>query len=60
LAYGADEPALIETISKGRTSEMPAQKELLGEARVHMLAAYVWSLSNSPDAGAPAAKTGAR
>jgi len=60
LAYGADEPALIETISKGRMSSMPAQKELLGEARVHILAAYVWSLSNSPGAAAPPAKTGVK
>lgn len=60
LLHGADEPALIETISKGRIDTMPAQKELLGEARVHILAAYVWSLSNSPGAAVPAAKTGAR
>jgi cytochrome c oxidase cbb3-type subunit 3 len=58
LLYGADEPALIETISKGRIDIMPAQKELLGEARVHILAAYVWSLSNSAGAAAPPAKTG--
>jgi len=58
LLYGADEPALMETISKGRMSNMPAQKELLGEARVHILAAYVWSLSNSP--GAPTAKPGVK
>jgi cytochrome c oxidase cbb3-type subunit III len=56
LLYGADEPSLIETISKGRTSTMPAQKEHLGEAKVHILAAYVWSLSNSPGA----ARTGVR
>ena len=60
LLHGADEPALIETISKGRMINMPAQKELLGEARVHILAAYVWSLSNSPAAAAPPAKTGAK
>lgn len=58
LLWGADEPALMETISKGRIDVMPAQKELLGEARVHILAAYVWSLSNSPSAGAPAVKAG--
>lgn len=60
LLYGADEPALMETISKGRMSHMPGQKELLGEARVHILAAYVWSLSNSPGAAAAPAKAGAR
>jgi cytochrome c oxidase cbb3-type subunit 3 len=60
LLHGADEPALIETISKGRIDTMPPQKELLGEAKVHILAAYVWSLSNAAGAAAPPAKTGAK
>ncbi len=60
LLHGADEPALIETIGKGRIDTMPAQKELLGEAKVHILAAYVWSLSNTPGAAAPPAKAGAK
>ena len=60
LLYGADEPSLIETIGKGRMSTMPAQKDLLGEAKVHILAAYVWGLSNSAEAAAPPAKPGAQ
>jgi len=60
LLHGADEPALIETIGKGRIDSMPAQKELLGEAKVHILAAYVWSLSNKPGAASPPAKAGAK
>jgi len=60
LLHGADEAALIETISKGRTDIMPAQKELLGDAKVHILAAYVWSLSNAPRPAAPPAKSGAK
>ena len=60
LLYGADEPSLIETIGKGRMSTMPAQKELLGEAKVHILAAYVWGLSNSAGAAAPPAKPSAQ
>ena len=60
LLHGADEPSLIESIGRGRMSVMPAQQEALGEAKVHILAAYVWSLSNSPGAATPAAKTGAR
>ena len=60
LLHGADEPALIETIGKGRIDIMPAQKELLGEAKVHILAAYVWSLSNAPGAAVPPGKTGAK
>lgn len=54
LLYGADEPELIDTISKGRNSIMPAQKDLLGDAKVHILAAYVWSLSNAAAPPAPA------
>ncbi len=60
VLHGADEPALMETISKGRSDTMPAQKELLGEAKVHILAAYVWSLSNAPGAIVPPAKAGAK
>jgi cytochrome c oxidase cbb3-type subunit 3 len=60
LLHGADEPALIETIGKGRMDTMPAQKELLGEAKVHILAAYVWSLSNTPAAAVPPTKPGAK
>ena len=61
LLHGADEPTLMETISKGRIDTMPAQKELLGEAKVHILTAYVWSLSNKPGAAAaPAEKPAAK
>jgi cytochrome c oxidase cbb3-type subunit 3 len=57
LLHGVDEPALIETISKGRIDIMPAQKEHLGEAKVHLLAAYVYSLGGGePPLPAPAAK----
>ncbi len=59
LLHGADEAALIETISKGRIDTMPAQKELLGEAKVHILAAYVWSLGNATGAAAPV-RTGSK
>lgn len=44
--YGAGEPVIIETISKGRNSVMPAWQDRLGDAKVHMLAAFVWGLSN--------------
>jgi cytochrome c oxidase cbb3-type subunit 3 len=29
---------------------MPAFGDFLGEGKVHVLAAYVWSLSNTPEA----------
>lgn len=43
--YSAAEPVIVETISQGRTNQMPAHQELLGEARIHLLTAYVLSLS---------------
>jgi cytochrome c oxidase cbb3-type subunit 3 len=45
--HGASESFLIETITKGRKSVMPAHNKLLGEAKVHLLAAYVYGLSNA-------------
>ena len=60
--YGSSEATLIETISKGRSNTMPAHRAFLGEARVHVVAAYVYGLSNptrvaqAPPAPAPAAK----
>jgi cytochrome c oxidase cbb3-type subunit 3 len=46
--YGSGEPAIIETITQGRNNVMPAWQPILGAAKVHVLAAYVWSLSNEP------------
>ena len=43
--HGSAEPLVIETITNGRTSQMPAHKALLDEARIHLLTAYVLSLS---------------
>jgi cytochrome c oxidase cbb3-type subunit 3 len=39
---------ILESIRKGRSSTMPPFKDFLGDAKVHVLAAYVWSLSNDP------------
>lgn len=44
--YGSSENTIIETVSKGRQNQMPAFKDLLGESKVHILAAYVLSLSS--------------
>lgn len=60
--YGSSEAAITETITKGRTNHMPAFGELLGEAKVHLLAAYVYGLGGgvaettapAPVAAAPA------
>jgi cytochrome c oxidase cbb3-type subunit III len=43
--YGGGLTSVVETLTKGRQGQMPAQKDLLGEARVHLLAAYVYSQS---------------
>ena len=52
--HGSSEPAIIQTITMGRRSQMPAHKDFLGEAKSHLLAAYVYSLSLEP--GETAAK----
>ncbi|MDE2600288.1 MAG: cytochrome-c oxidase, cbb3-type subunit III [Rhodocyclaceae bacterium] len=51
--YGGRDATLIETITKGRNNSMPAFGEFLGEDKVHLLAAYVYSLSqgNRAEAG---------
>ena len=41
------------TIIDGRHGVMPAHRELLGETRSRLVAAYVWSLSNSDQADSP-------
>ncbi len=48
--YGGSADTIMETIRKGRSNAMPAFNDFLGEAKVHVLAAYIWSLSNVPGA----------
>lgn len=58
--YGSSEASIIETITKGRSNHMPAFGEFLGEAKVHLLTAYVYGLgggvaeSSAPAVAAPA------
>ena len=47
--YGGSPRAIKQSIAKGRNGVMPAHAEFLGEAKVHILAAYVYSLSNATD-----------
>jgi cytochrome c oxidase cbb3-type subunit III len=42
--YGGSENTIIETVTNGRNNVMPAWKEFLGDGKVHLLAAYVFSL----------------
>ncbi len=44
--YGSSEATIIETITDGRQNRMPTFQEFLGDAKVHLLAAYVYSLSH--------------
>lgn len=44
--HGWGEQAIVNIITSGRTNEMPAQSGKLTEAQVHVLASYVWGLSN--------------
>jgi cytochrome c oxidase cbb3-type subunit 3 len=43
--YGSSEARIVETITQGRVNQMPAWKDFLGDAKIHLLSAYVLSLS---------------
>lgn len=56
--YSSSEDSIIETITKGRVNRMPAFGEFLGDAKVHLLTAYVYGLgggAKEAPAAAPAA-----
>jgi len=43
--YGGTQKQIFQSIAAGRNGTMPAHKEFLGEAKVHLLAAYIYGLS---------------
>ena len=43
--YGGTVPAVTQSLNYGRNGVMPAFKDTLGENKVHVVAAYVYSLS---------------
>ncbi|OAD21386.1 cytochrome c oxidase, cbb3-type, subunit III [Candidatus Thiomargarita nelsonii] len=43
--YGGSEATIKESIVNGRQGKMPGHGEFLGDAKVHLLTAYVYSLS---------------
>ena len=45
--HGGTPDKVMETISKGRMSQMPPHKELLDEARINLLTAYAYKLSDT-------------
>jgi len=44
--YGGDFTQIAQTIRAGRAGVMPAHKDLLSGDKIHLIAAYVYSLSN--------------
>lgn len=42
--HGAAETAIIETIVRGRTNQMPPHKDFLTPAKIHLLTGYVYGL----------------
>ena len=48
--YGGSSKQVMETIAKGRIGVMPPHRDFLGEDKVHLLAAYVYSLSTGQEA----------
>ncbi|PAU65571.1 cytochrome-c oxidase, cbb3-type subunit III [Pseudomonas sp. PIC25] len=46
--YGSSFAQVQQTLRYGRNGRMPAQEEHLGNDKVHLLAAYVYSLSQKP------------
>jgi cytochrome c oxidase cbb3-type subunit III len=49
--YGAGFEQIYQSIHNGRQGQMPAQASVLGDDRVHLLAAYVYQLARPADPG---------
>ncbi len=50
--HGWGENAIVAMINNGKTNVMPAQATKLTEGQIHVLASYVWGLSNGKGAAA--------
>jgi cytochrome c oxidase cbb3-type subunit III len=48
--HGAGEAAIIQRIKEGKTNQMPAWDSKFSPEQIHVLAAYVWSFSNTANA----------
>lgn len=48
--HGFGQDAIISIINSGKMNQMPAQQGRLTEAQIHVLASYVWGLSNKSGA----------
>lgn len=54
--YGGSPERVTESIARGRQNTMPAHGEFLGAAKVHLLAAYVYSLTQGSESQSAAAQ----
>jgi len=45
--HGWGEAVIVDMVNHGKINQMPAQKDKLTEAQIHVLTAYVWGLSNN-------------
>lgn len=48
--HGYGENAVMAMVNNGKVNQMPAQADKLSEAQIHVLASYVWGLSNNAQA----------
>lgn len=44
--HGYGEAAILAMVNNGKANQMPAQGDKLTEAQIHVLASYVWGMSN--------------
>ena len=51
--HGWGEDAIVAMINQGKNNEMPAHADRLSAPQIHVLAAYVWSLSSGKAGGTP-------
>lgn len=50
--YGSSSEQVVKSVRDGRIGKMPPHKEFLGDAKIHLLVAYILSISEtSPEAG---------
>jgi cytochrome c oxidase cbb3-type subunit 3 len=45
--HGYGEAAIMNMVNNGKINQMPAQADKFTEAQIHVLASYVWGLSNN-------------
>jgi cytochrome c oxidase cbb3-type subunit 3 len=45
--HGWGEQAIVNMVNHGKVNAMPAQKDRLSNSQIHVLSAYVWSMSHA-------------